>query len=131
MSDSAPLLRNRIAKILGLTSLGHMGKWVGTASVIGFVGGLAAVGFDWLTHAFKERSLTGAGVVGEGLPGESIWWLVLLVPTLGGLIVGAMIHVWAPEASGHGTERLIGAFHNLNGKVRKRIVAIKAIASLL
>ena len=131
MSDSAPLLRNRIAKLLGLTSLGHMGKWVGTASVIGFAGGLAAVGFDWLTHAFKEQSLTDAGVVGEGLPGESVWWLVLLVPALGGLIVGTMIHVWAPEASGHGTERLIGAFHNLNGKVRKRIVAIKAITSAI
>ena len=131
MSEPHSSLRNRVAKILGLTSLGHMGKWVGTASVIGFIGGLAAVGFDWLTHTFKEHSLTEAGVVGEGLPGESIWWLILLVPTLGGLIVGTMIHVWAPEASGHGTERLIGAFHTLNGKVRKRIVAIKAIASAI
>ncbi|MFT5286675.1 MAG: CIC family chloride channel protein [Planctomycetota bacterium] len=131
MSDAPTPIWLKVAKSLGLTSMGHMGKWVGTAGVIGFAGGLAAVGFDWITHAFKERSLSDAGVVGEGLPGEFTWWLVLLIPALGGLIVGAMIHLWAPEASGHGTERLIGVFHNLNGKMRKRVVAIKAITSAI
>ena len=128
MSDPEPPLR-RLARLLGLDNLGYVGKWVGMATAIGFAGGLAAVGFDWITHAIKGRALEPAGVVGEGLPGDPVWWLVLLIPTLGGLIVGTIIHRWAPEASGHGTEQLIRAYHTLDGKVRARVVAIKAFAS--
>jgi CIC family chloride channel protein len=128
-SDRAESTLRRLAQRVGLGHVGYVGKWVGIATVIGLVGGLAAVAFDWTTHAIKARALASAGVVGEGLPGASVWWLVLLIPTAGGLLVGWVTCRWAPEASGHGTEQLIRAFHTLNGRMRARIVAIKAFTS--
>ncbi len=127
-SLARPLLR--FLRAIGLTELGYVGKWVGLAAVIGFAGGLAAVGFDWITRAIKSHALARAGVVTESLPEIGAnWWMVLAIPAAGGLLVGLVIQAWAPEAGGHGTEQLIRSFHQLEGKVRKRVVTLKALAS--
>jgi CIC family chloride channel protein len=56
----------------------------------------------------------------------------LLVPIstiLGGLIAGAIVYSFAPEAEGHGTDEAIAAFHQRDGVIRRRIPLVKAIAS--
>jgi len=53
-----------------------------------------------------------------------------IVTTIGGLISGVLVYVWAPEAEGHGTDAVIDAFHNLRGKIRKRIPIIKTLSSV-
>lgn len=127
---------------LGASNLGYMGKWTGLASLIGFAAGLVAVGFSRMTEFFQQETLARAvGEHSEGLAlmGEEqgYWdllvriWPVLLILPLGGLIVGWLIHTWAPEAEGHGTEQLVRTFHQLGGKVRKRVVALKALASAI
>jgi CIC family chloride channel protein len=59
------------------------------------------------------------------------WWLVLLVPTVGGLISGVLVFTWAPEAEGHGTDAMIRAFHHGGGMIRARVPVIKALASIV
>ena len=59
------------------------------------------------------------------------WWLVILVPAVGGLISGVLVFTWAPEAEGHGTDAMIRAFHRGGGMVRSRVPVIKTIASII
>lgn len=51
----------------------------------------------------------------------SQWWVVLLVPTIGGLVCGMIVYGLAPEAEGHGTDALVRAFHRLSGRIRGRV----------
>ena len=56
----------------------------------------------------------------------------LLIPVstiIGGLVAGYLIYHFAPEAEGHGTDEAIAAFHKRDGKIRKRIPLVKAVAS--
>lgn len=57
------------------------------------------------------------------------FWLVPLSTALGGLATGLIIYKFAPEAEGHGTDEAIAAFHRKDGKIRRRIPVVKAIAS--
>lgn len=119
--------------LFGLRDLGFVGKWVGLSTLIGFCGGLAAIAFDWILHYLKENLLHRAtGIEGEGLGelGSHLWPVLLLLP-VGGLIVGWLTQRLAPEAEGHGTEQLVRSFHHLGGRVRRRVIALKAVTSAL
>lgn len=114
--------------------LSHLGKWVGVPALIGFASGVAAVLFDRLLVGFTTLVFGQAlGHESEGLgagPPERRLWILALLP-LGGLLVGWLTQRFAPEAKGHGTEQLIRAFHQLGGKVRRRVIALKALASTI
>jgi CIC family chloride channel protein len=108
--------------------------------LVGFVAGLGAVAFllslDWmLEHVLGHLMGLNIPPTGEGSPHPitrpSSWWLVLLIPTLGGLISGLIVFTWAPEAEGHGTDALIKAFHRGGGQIRSRVPLIKAVASVI
>jgi len=108
-------------------------KWVGLSALIGVAAGLAAVAFRWMiafstSHLF--RSATGIdadGVAGIG----SKWYLVILVPAAGGLVVGWLIQRLAPEAEGHGTDSVIRSYHRMKGIVRRRVIVMKSLTSAL
>lgn len=59
------------------------------------------------------------------------WWVLMLLPAIGGLISGFIVYTWAPEAEGHGTDAYIDAFHNKQGIIRTRVPFIKGIASIV
>ena len=58
-------------------------------------------------------------------------WLLLVVPTLGGLMSGWLVFTVAPEAEGHGTDSVIAAYHQKQGEIRTRVPLIKIVASSL
>ncbi len=60
---------------------------------------------------------------------NSAWWMIPLITGMGGLIVGLIVTRLAPEAEGHGTDAVIGALHNRQGKIRARIPFVKGLAS--
>jgi CIC family chloride channel protein len=118
------------------------------APLVGVVAGLGAVAFlvslDWMIHAVldgvmglhipptgegKPHPITDVRAWWHGLPTR--WWLVLLVPTLGGLASGIIVFTWAPEAEGHGTDALVKSFHRGGGLIRSRVPLIKAVASVI
>ena len=59
------------------------------------------------------------------------WILILLVPTLGGLLCGIFVRTFAPEAFGDGTNHMIHAFHTRNGTLRNRVPVTKTASSFL
>jgi CIC family chloride channel protein len=59
------------------------------------------------------------------------WYRVLLVPLIGGLMVGPLVRFLAPEAEGHGVPEVIEAVAMRGGRIRKRVAAVKSLASAL
>jgi chloride channel protein, CIC family len=56
-------------------------------------------------------------------------WLLVLLPAVGALI-GGIISELAPETRGGGGDAMIDAFHHHEGKIRKRVTWVKALASI-
>lgn len=108
-------------------------KWLGLAALIGVAAGLATAVFRWMVHVGTTYLFRAAtGVTGDGAAGvEDRWWLVLVVPALGGLAVGWLIQAFAPEAEGHGTDSVIRAYHRMKGVVRSRVIVMKSLTSAI
>ncbi len=63
--------------------------------------------------------------------GHYNYWMIPVSTTIGGLISGFLVYGLAPEAEGHGTDAAIESFHYYKGKIRKRIPAVKLVASAI
>ena len=116
------------------------GRAVVVSPLVGFIAGLGAVAFllslDAMTrHVLGDLLHLRLPPTGEGtahpISYPYPWWLVLLIPTLGGLISGVLVFTFAPEAEGHGTDSLIRAFHRGAGIIRARVPIVKAVASVI
>jgi len=83
----------------------------------------SAVGYQPL-RASGEQVLAGAG----GTPFR--WWLLLFVPALGALAAGWLSKL-APEIAGGGGDAMIRAHHQHQGGVRRRVITLKPLASVL
>lgn len=57
------------------------------------------------------------------------WWRRLLLPALGGLLLAPIVVRFAPEARGSGIPEVIEAVANRGGVLRRRVVALKALAA--
>jgi CIC family chloride channel protein len=56
-------------------------------------------------------------------------WIVMVIPALGGLAAGLVSHFFAKETSGGGGGAYIDAFHRRGGVMRKRVAAVKIVAT--
>src|SRR6516165_351436 len=108
--------------------------------LVGVVSGLGATAFLVLLdlmirHVLGDLMHLHMPPTGEGTPHPVTypwpWWLVLLVPTLGGLASGLIVFTFAPEAEGHGTDSAIAAIHVHRGRMRARVPPIKLLASAI
>lgn len=125
---------------------GFRGQLYGLAAVVGLGAGIGAIAFEYLSgwigwlvlksavgyaphgpHGELDlfpgpETATTAGIVVIGL---------VLAPALGGLLSSLLCGMAAREASGHGTDAVIDAYHNKNGDVRARVPIVKAVATAL
>ncbi len=115
------------------------------SAVVGIVAGLGALLFYTLLHLLSQVFLGyicnfhPPSPAGETLlinlhlttNGEFRRWLLILIPTLGGLICGLIVYTFAPEAEGHGTDAVIEAIHAKGGRIRGRVPIVKTIASAI
>ncbi len=110
--------------------------------VLGVVGALAALTFNWMLSIAYKVLLTGiAGYIPPILPNEGGnlsavigKYGLLLIPistTVGGLIAGVLVFSIAPEAEGHGTDTAVKAYHFQDGIIRARVPFVKMIASAI
>jgi len=100
------------------------------AGIIGILGGYGAIGFRALIDFFQGLSIgTGDEIIDilKSLP----WYFKLLLPTIGGLIVGPLIYFFAREAKGHGVPEVMEAIALNGGRIRFRVVGVKALASAI
>ncbi len=112
---------------------------------VGLLGAFGAVLFRLLIRSVQAVAFEGpAGLIEvaeAGLfvepedPLETVrglpWFMKILIPATGGLIVGPLIYFYAREARGHGVPEVMKAVAIRGGIIRPRIVAIKALASAL
>lgn len=120
--------------------------WAATAkglffgTIVGVLGGLGAVLFhvalQWVSeHLF----MAPAGYWPPEPAGEQVVvpevvrpvvWLFILIPALGGLVAGLLIHGLCREARGEGTNGMIRSFHTGGGNVDFRVFWVKLLASV-
>ena len=111
------------------------------AVVVGIIVGLAGGAFRYLIHFFHNMFFNGTSSLAfnsyEYMDTNLYWlgsdygWLVILIPALGGLIVGYIVKYGAPEAKGHGVPEVMEATLKRGGRIRPRVGFIKAIASAI
>src|SRR6188768_3346376 len=117
-----------------------VGRMLFHAALVGMAAGLAgALFFGGLEYAqrFLLEDLAGYSVLrahGETFAapeGPLVFrpWLLVLLPALGGLGCGILTRL-VPEARGGGGDAMIEAFHRRDGIVRRRVIWVKALASL-
>ncbi|MFC1474441.1 chloride channel protein [bacterium] len=96
------------------------------AVVVGVLSGLGAVGFRYLIEFFKRFFFEGGRTLLFSYIGEHY---VVLIPAIGGLIVGPLIYYFAREAKGHGVPEVKANIALHGGRIRPRVAIIKSLAS--
>jgi len=97
------------------------------AVLVGLVAGLASVAFKYMIHFFQDL-FWRAPSIPEAVTSQG-WYLTILIPALGGLLVGPLIYYGAREAKGHGVPEIMEAQIFSGGQIRNQVAAIKSIAS--
>jgi len=97
------------------------------AVIVGVGTGLGTIVFirmiAWADHAFF---INGAGLL--GFLGSAY---VIILPAIGGLIVGPIVYFIAPEAKGHGVPEVLTAITTAGGRIRPVVVVAKAVGSAI
>lgn len=100
------------------------------AVIVGLIGGFGAVCFRYLLDFVQRLSYGSADNLIE-VVSFIPWHIRLLVPILGGLVVGPLVYFFAREAKGHGVPEVMEAVALRSGVIRKRVVIIKSFASAI
>ncbi len=127
---------------------GEIRKWVIIGVLIGIVAGLGSMAiyysFAFFNYLFLEKMANvylpqpgaSGGTTSISAPVFTFFPSpeLLLIPvstTIGGILSAFLVYRYAPETEGHGTDAAIDAFHNKDGKIRRRVPVIKTLASAL
>jgi CIC family chloride channel protein len=107
-------------------------KICGYALLVGFVSGLVAQGLLELIYFFTNIFFFGKFSFHVSNPAYShlgAW--VILIPSIGGLVVGCMIHYWEPTLKGHGIPEAMDAVLFRHSRMRIRVAILKPLATAL
>ncbi|MCJ7621988.1 MAG: chloride channel protein [Anaerolineaceae bacterium] len=118
-------LFHRLGKIITIRQQTTDILFIGSALIVGIGAGLGAVifrylikGFEWVGYEWFPRITSGWGNA-----------YVVIIPAIGGLIVGPLIYFFAREAKGHGVPEVMEAVALKGGRIRPIVAVIKSLAS--
>ncbi|MEM9756654.1 MAG: chloride channel protein, partial [Pseudomonadota bacterium] len=100
--------------------------------MIGIAAGLTAIGFRAGVEVL-QRTLYGVDDIrqlhsfAEGLP----WFLILVIPTIGGLIVGLLLHRFTPDGRAQGVAEVIEGAALNEGRIEGRAGWASALAAMI
>ncbi len=105
------------------------GKLFGLSAIVGVSAGVAAAGLDeglrlGVDHLIGRFTHLGGAQIGQ------FRWGVLLLPTVGGLLSGLLVHWLAGTEAKSGTNQFIDAFHYRAGHLDLPTPAVKALAAI-
>jgi CIC family chloride channel protein len=111
-------------------------RLLGLSLVVGVIAGIGAIVFFAACQVVAHSALDLVAGYRPHAPGGEPpllgetsqpfrLWLLLLVPTLGGILSGFLVFTLAPEAEGHGTDAAIAAYHHRQGRIRPRVPLVK------
>jgi len=123
-------LSRKTAELLEKAKLTEHTFMIIVAIIIGILAGFSAIGIRAMIEFFSELSFSGDGNLLENIM-NSPWYVIILAPIIGGLIVGPLIYFFAPEAKGHGVPEVMQAILLKGGNIRPRVAVIKALASAI
>jgi len=127
MNLNLPLIKTRITELGRSFHTADATFLMIYSVVVGLGSGLGAVGFRWLLGALKDLFF-GQGERLLGFMGSAY---VILIPALGGLIIGPIINRFARETKGHGVPEVMLAVAAFHGIIRPRIVIVKTLVSAI
>lgn len=123
----AAMLRRSIERAARFFGLQSWFRLLFLCVLVGVVSGFGALGFDYILK-FLERHLLEEWVFQTG---TTSYWPLITVPALGGMLAGGLALWLVPEATGHGADAVIRAFHKQKGEIRARVPIVKGICSAL
>lgn len=98
---------------------------VATSLIVGLGTGVGAVAFRYLIRGVGWLGFNWVPSITEPF-GKTY---VLIIPTIGGLIVGLLVFYFAKEAKGHGVPEVMEAVALKGGRIRPIVAVIKSLAS--
>ena len=100
------------------------------AIIVGFIGGLVAQGLLELIYLFTNLFFYGkwSFVITYPVHHHLGAW-VILIPPVGGLLVGVMVYFWEPTLKGHGIPEAMEAVLVGKSLVRMRVGILKPLAT--
>ncbi len=114
-------MKNFIEKIFGATRVNSIiyAIFIGITTGLGavlfryLIKGVEIIGYDWFPNLFPGLGYSN----------------VIIIPAVGGLIVGPLIYFFAREAKGHGVPEVMEAVALRGGRIRPVVAVIKSLAS--
>jgi chloride channel protein, CIC family len=125
----------------GITNIKHPNSIYVYSVLVGIICGLASMAFSFLMNLlesfFLSLHMQDAAKTDNFLKKiefatqhTSSSLIIILLPALGGLAAGLIIHYFCSDASGTGTDEMIHAFHFKEGKIDTRTPLYKGLATL-
>ncbi|HET7103735.1 MAG TPA: chloride channel protein [Terracidiphilus sp.] len=102
------------------------------AMIVGMIGGLVAQGLLELIYLFTNLFFYGRFSFAISYPAHNhlhLW--VVLIPALGGLVVGLLIYFFEPTLKGHGIPEAMEAVLFGQSRMRLRVAILKPLATAL
>ena len=98
------------------------------ASTVGIIGGFGAVGFRSLIEFIQTIALGGHENILEIVKNLPVYKKILM-PSIGGLIIGPLIYYFGRETKGHGVPEVMESVALRGGRIRSRVMFLKAFVS--
>lgn len=100
------------------------------AVIIGVVAGFGSVGVKYLIEFISDWVFSGEGTILQRVQATP-WYMLLLIPTIGGLIVGPFAHFVVPASKGHGVAEVIQSLLTKGGVIKPIVAVGKSITSAI
>ena len=97
------------------------------AVLVGLLGGFASILFKLMIHFFQNLFWRAESII--SVVASQPWYLTILIPAAGALLISPLIYYGAREAKGHGVPEIMESLVFRGGRIRTKVVAIKALAS--
>jgi CIC family chloride channel protein len=98
------------------------------AILIGILGGYGAVLFRFIIKLMQYLFYRNSADI-LTFAQDTPFYILIGMPTLGGLVVGLAVYFGAREAKGHGVPEVMEAIVLRDGQIRKRVAFVKIMAS--